>query len=112
MQYAGARGVTLRYTKIALVIFGVGMVLGLVVVAGEFSAWERAASTIMALALVLIPVTLFVDSRGLALLRWFAAAGLGARGASKSQPRQRKPFARRKKPARAGSRKPSPKRGR
>ncbi len=63
----------MRYTKIALSIFGLGLVLGLVVVAGEFARLERVASMVMALGLVLLPVALFADGRGIAMLTWIAA---------------------------------------
>ena len=65
-------GDRLRYTKAALLIFGLGLVTGLVVVVGEFSEWDYLASGIMALGLVLLPLGLFADGRGIAALRWIA----------------------------------------
>src|SRR5829696_7077068 len=62
----------MRYTKAALLIFGLGLVTGLVVVVGEFSEWEFLASFVMALGLVLLPLGLFADGRGIAALRWIA----------------------------------------
>ena len=62
----------MRYTKAALLIFGLGLVTGLVVVVGEFSEWDYLASGIMALGLVLLPLGLFADGRGIAALRWIA----------------------------------------
>jgi hypothetical protein len=64
----------MRYTKAALLLFGLGMILGLVVVAGEFVRFERAAALLMALGLLLLPVALIADGRGLALV-----ARMGAR---------------------------------
>ena len=54
----------LRYTKAALLVFGLGLVLGLVVVAGELPGFERVASGVMALAIVALPVALVADGRG------------------------------------------------
>jgi len=62
----------MRYTKAALLLFALGMLLGLAVVAAELSWPARLASGIMALALGLLPVALVADARGLAVLklRW------------------------------------------
>ncbi|MGE5270947.1 MAG: hypothetical protein ACM3JG_14880 [Thiohalocapsa sp.] len=96
----------MRWTKGALGIFGLGMVLGLVVVAGEFTAWERAASAVMALGLVLTPVGLFADGQGMALLRWLLARLSRRRPARKrAKPRTAQP--RHRKSARAASRAPA-----
>ncbi len=105
----------MRYTKIALLIFGLGMIAGLVVVVGEYAAWERAASALMALGLVLVPVGLFADGSGMALLRWLAAR-LSRRPRRRKGPRPRSTAPRRRQPARAGAggaaRKRAPKRSR
>jgi hypothetical protein len=69
---APARPIRLRHTKTALLIFGLGLVIGLVVVVGEFTQWEYLASAVMALGLVLLPLGLFADGRGIAALRWLA----------------------------------------
>ena len=69
---AGRSAPRLRYTKASLLIFGLGLVTGLVVVVGEFSEWGYLASFIMALGLVLLPLGLFADGRGIAALRWIA----------------------------------------
>ena len=61
-----ARG-RLRYTKAALLLFGLGLVLGLVVVAGELPGFERVASGVMALAIVSLPFALVADGRGTAV---------------------------------------------
>ena len=91
---AGRPSLRLRYTKAALLIFGLGLVTGLVVVIGEFSEWEYLASSIMALGLVLLPLGLFADGRGIAALRWIARHFSG----SKRNPKR----------GRAGARKRSP----
>jgi len=53
----------MRYTKAALLIFGLGILLGLVVVAAELGRIERVASGVMAIGLVLLPVALIADGR-------------------------------------------------
>ena len=86
----------MRYTKIALLIFGLGLVSGLVVVAGEFARFERVASAVMALGLVLLPVALFADGRGMRVLAWIAVRfSRGKRKKARPKPR---PAARRRKP--------------
>src|SRR5437660_1476262 len=93
----------MRYTKIALLVFGLGLATGFVVVVGEFSEWERAASALMALGLVLIPVGLFADGHGMAAIRWIAAR---FRRGKRRKPRgkSRRPPVRRKPPARSPAR--------
>jgi hypothetical protein len=59
----------LRYTKAALLLFGLGLVLGLVVVAGELPGFERVASGVMALAIVSLPVALIADGRGTTIVQ-------------------------------------------
>ena len=100
----------LRYTRIALLVFGLGMIAGLVVVAGEYPAWQRPAAGLMALGLVLIPVGLFIDGHGTAVIGWLIAklrrrkpAKRRARRASPARPRKRAPPPRRS-PARTRSR--------
>jgi hypothetical protein len=80
----------MRYTKAALLVFGLGLMLGLVVVAGELPGFERVASGVMALAIVSLPVALVADGRGATFVQ-----RIGAR------------FSRRKRPKRAASR-PAP----
>ncbi|HXC89035.1 MAG TPA: hypothetical protein VNV18_02620 [Stellaceae bacterium] len=53
----------MRYTKIALLTFGAGLILGLVVVVAELDALARVASGLMALGVVAIPVGLVADWR-------------------------------------------------
>ena len=53
----------MRYTKIALLTFGAGLVLGLVVVVIEIDWLDRVASGLMALGLAAIPFGMIVDWR-------------------------------------------------
>ena len=93
----------MHYTKAALLIFGLGLSIGFVVVVGEFPEWERTAAAIMALGLVMLPMALFADGRGMAALRWIA--GRFSRSKGKQAPARRRPSApRRKAPARAAAR--------
>jgi hypothetical protein len=88
----------MRYTKAALTIFGLGLVLGFVIVVGEFARLERVASAVMALGLVLLPVALFADGRGIMVLAWIAARfSRGKRKKARAKPRS--PARRRKPPA-------------
>ena len=92
----------LRYTKVALLVFGFGVILGLVIVAGEYPRWERAASAVMALGLVLIPVGLFADGHGMVLVRWIMHR---FRRQSRRRPApRRRAAASRKRPVRAATR--------
>ena|SRR5579872_5650102 len=100
----------LRYTKIALLIFGAGMLAGLVVVSGNYSAWQQPAAALMALGLVLIPVALFADGHGMVLLRWVILR-LRGRKPTKNRARRRSP-ARQRKPAQSGRRSAPRSRGR
>jgi hypothetical protein len=53
----------MRYTKTALLAFGCGLVLGLVVIGGEIKSLQRVASGLMALGIAAIPVGMAVDWR-------------------------------------------------
>ncbi len=53
----------MRYTKIALLTFGAGLLLGLAVVAAEIDALSRVASLTMALGIAALPVGMIVDWR-------------------------------------------------
>ncbi len=53
----------MRYTKIALLTFGAGLALGLIVVVIEFDWLDRVASSLMALGLMAIPLGMIVDWR-------------------------------------------------
>jgi len=83
----------MRYTKAALLVFGLGLAIGFVVVVGEFAGWEYLASAVMALGLVLLPLGIFADGRGFAALRWLTRRFSG-----------RKQRAKRGGPARTGTR--------
>src|SRR5262249_5708474 len=56
----------MRYTKIALLIFGCGLVLGLVVIAAEIRWLGRAASSLMAFGIAAIPIGMIMDWRRMA----------------------------------------------
>ena len=88
----------MRYTKTALLMFGAGLVLALVVVAAELDRLERVASAAMALGIAAIPIGMAVDWR------------LATRAAKRPQRRPAKPRTRRAPPAtrrRAAPRKPA-----
>ena len=53
----------MHYTKIALLTFGAGLVLGLVIVVSEIDWLDRVASGLMALGLAAIPFGMIVDWR-------------------------------------------------
>ena len=53
----------MRYSKGALLVFGAGAVLGLVVVSVELPGLSRVASLTMAAGIVLLPLALFADWR-------------------------------------------------
>jgi hypothetical protein len=53
----------MRYTKLALLTFGAGLLTGLVVVVAEIDWLDRAASGLMALGLAALPVGILVDWR-------------------------------------------------
>jgi hypothetical protein len=53
----------MRYTKTALLTFGAGLVLALVVVATETQGLQRVASAAMALGIAAIPIGMVVDWR-------------------------------------------------
>ena len=92
----------MRYTKAALLVFGLGLVVGFVVVVGEFFEWERVASAVMALGLVLLPVAVFADGHGMAAIRWIVGhLSRGKRKKPRGKARSAAP--RRKAPARAAA---------
>jgi hypothetical protein len=59
----------MRYTKMALLAFGLGLLLGLVVIAAEIKALERFASGLMALGIAAIPFGILADWRRAARAR-------------------------------------------
>jgi uncharacterized membrane protein len=88
----------MRYTKTALLMFGAGLVLALVVIAAELDGLERVASAVMALGIAAVPVGMAVDWR------------LATRAAKRPAKRRGKPRARRATPVarRPRRRKPAP----
>jgi hypothetical protein len=89
----------MRYTKTALLMFGAGLVLALVVIAAELDGLERVASAVMALGIAAIPVGMAVDWR------------LATRAARRPARRRGKPQTRRASAAtrrRTRPRKPTP----
>jgi len=88
----------MRYTKTALLMFGAGLVLALVVIAAELDRFERVASAVMALGIAGIPIGMAIDWR------------LATRAAARPPRRPAKPRTRRPAPAtrrRAAPRKPA-----
>jgi hypothetical protein len=87
----------MRYTKSGLLVFGLGLLLGLVVLAAEIKPLERVASGAMALGIAAIPVGMIADWRRATRL----AAGTPRRGkriaARRAPPAARRP----RKPASA-----------
>ena len=73
----------MRYTKAALLTFGAGLVLALVVVAIDVPGLERVASAAMALGIAAIPIGMAIDWR------------LATRAAQRSSRRRGKPRTRR-----------------
>jgi hypothetical protein len=59
----------MRYTKMALLAFGLGLLLGLVVIAAEIKALQRFASGLMALGIAAIPLGIIADLRRAARAR-------------------------------------------
>ena len=53
----------MRYTKIALLAFGFGLLLGLVVLGAEIKSLQRVASGLMAVSIAAIPVGMAADWR-------------------------------------------------
>jgi hypothetical protein len=53
----------MRYTKMALLAFGLGLLLGLLVIAAEIKALQRFASGLMALGIAAIPLGIIADLR-------------------------------------------------
>ena len=89
----------MRWTKIALLMFGAGLMLGLVVIAFELDPLDRVASWSMALAIAAIPVAIVADWRRAAKP---AAAPVPKRRGKPRARRASPPVGRRpRKPARA-----------
>ena len=83
----------MRYTKIALLSFGAGLLLGLVVIATEIDWLDRVASWLMALGIAALPIAMLADWR-----RTVKALGRGPRRRGKTAVRRPAPAARRPRP--------------
>ena len=102
--------IAMRYTKTALAVFGIGLVLGFVEVIGDFATgWEWVASALMALGLVSLPIAMFADGHGFVLLAWLAARFRRGKQA-KGRPRPRRAPPRRRSASRSAGRSPRRKR--
>ncbi len=77
----------MRYTKTTLLTFGAGLVMALVVVAGEFDGLQRVASALMAFGIIAIPIGMAIDWR------------LATRAPRRSPGRRGEPRTRRASPA-------------
>src|ERR1700724_4112817 len=53
----------MRYTKAALLVFGLGLALGFGLIVGEVPGFDWMASGVMALGLVALPIGLLADGR-------------------------------------------------
>ncbi len=53
----------MRYTRRALLVFGAGLLFGLVIVVFEIKSLERVASAVMALGILALPIGMIVDWR-------------------------------------------------
>jgi hypothetical protein len=80
----------MRYTKISLLIFGLGLVLGLVVVVAEIKAPARVASGAMAFGIVAIPIAILADLRR-AMTGRFGGARRRAKAPARRVPPARRP---------------------
>ena len=92
----------MRYTKAALLVFGLGLVLGFGLIVAEVPGFGWMASGVMALGLVALPVGLLADGR-VAFVRRIMARF--SRKKKRPKPRQRGKtaahrLARRRPPAR------------
>jgi hypothetical protein len=94
----------MRYTKLALLIFGLGLVAGFVIVVGEFARLGRVASILMAFGLLGLPLGIAAD-RWLALRAWFAARFRRRKG--KAAGRKKRPTAPRRKPPAGAAARPA-----
>jgi len=81
----------MRYTKFALLIFGLGLVLGLVVVAAEITAPQRVASGVMALGIAALPIGILADLQRAVTARFGAESPRMRAPARRSGPSARRP---------------------
>ncbi len=91
----------MRYTKIALLLFGAGLLLGLVVIAFELDWMDWAASWSMALGIAAIPIGMALDWR----LATRTPAGPAPRGKTKGKPRPRRATTAARKPRKPAAQK-------
>jgi xanthosine utilization system XapX-like protein len=61
MRQAGVAGIMMRYSKIALLIFGAGLVVGFFVSALEVAALERPTALLIVGGIVLFPIGAAAD---------------------------------------------------
>jgi hypothetical protein len=101
---ARSRPAALRYTKAALLLFGLGLALGFAIVVGGFDGFGWIASALMALGLVLLPPALLADGKGLAVRAWLARLPRRRRRKPRAKPRTTAP---RGKSRRSGGRRPA-----
>ena len=87
----------MRFSKTALLLFGAGLLLGLIAIAGELRWLERAASFAMAFGIAALPVTIVLDLRRRVSPKLRPAGGkAGARrGSGRPKPRRKPATARR-----------------
>jgi hypothetical protein len=81
----------MRYTKAALLIFGAGSVLGLVVVSVKLPGLARLASAAMAVGIAALPVAIIVDLRRKTPAAPAKRRRKAATGRRRAPPRQRAP---------------------
>jgi hypothetical protein len=81
----------MRYTKTGLLVFGLGLVLGLAVVAAEIRSLERLASGLMVLGIALIPIALVMDWRRKARAKHRGQRRMSTRARRTRPPTRRKP---------------------
>jgi hypothetical protein len=81
----------MRSAKIALLIFGFGLVLGFVVVVAEVKALQRVASGAMALGIAAIPLGILADLRRAITARFGGATRRARAPARRVPPPARRP---------------------
>ena len=80
----------MRYTKTALLAFGCGLLLGLVVLGAEIKSLARVASGLMALGIAAIPIGMVADWRR-AIMTPSRGVKTAVRRTSRTARRPRKP---------------------
>ena len=100
----------MRYTKLALLVFGLGLVLGFALIIAEMPTLALIASAIMALGLIGLPAALVADGRAAFIRRILARFWRPASGLPRRRQRTRtgrtvgRPARRRRPPARTARR--------